>query len=162
MIRRNKTGHYKSGNPQCLQLAHIHNKMVARCFNPKRKDYDRYGGRGIVVCQSWKNFDNFREDMGYRPSAEYTLDRIENNLHYSCGKCDECIRNGWELNCKWSTQKEQARNRRNNLWIEYDGKKMIIQDWADLLDVSRDSIKRYLLRGKSFDFIYKKYSSITS
>lgn len=74
--------------------------MMKRCNNPNDKAYNHYGGRGISVCERWRKFENFYADMGGRPDG-YSLDRINNNGNYE------------PSNCQWSTQKEQANNRRN-------------------------------------------------
>jgi len=77
--------------------------MIQRCTNPQHRDYKDYGGRGITVCERWlREFDMFMEDMGTAPSKELSLDRINNDLGYS------------PENCKWSTAKEQANNKRNS------------------------------------------------
>lgn len=80
--------------------------MLARCYNTNDKGYVNYGGRGISVCEHWReSFDNFANDMGPRPSREYSIDRIDNDGNYE------------PSNCKWSTDKEQASNRRPaNAW----------------------------------------------
>jgi hypothetical protein len=74
--------------------------MKQRCLNPNNNAYKHYGGRGIKVCERWYNFENFLADMDERPKGK-TLDRIDNNGNYG------------PSNCKWSTPKEQLRNKRN-------------------------------------------------
>ena len=78
--------------------------MKYRCYNPKSKSYQDYGGRGIKVCEKWKNsFENFLKDVGLKPSKEYSLDRIDVNGDYT------------PENVKWSTNKEQVLNRRPSI-----------------------------------------------
>ena len=76
----------------------IWRQIIQRCTNPKRKDYKNYGGRGIKVL--YKDFDEFIKDVGERPTPKHSIDRIFNDGNYEPG------------NCKWSTAKEQADNRR--------------------------------------------------
>lgn len=105
--------------------------MISRCTNIK---YKNYAGRGITVCQRWKDkengYINFLEDMGRRPSDKHTLDRINNDANYSCGKCEECLENGWPMNCRWATMKEQCNNKRNNRTVSYNGKTLTATEWA--------------------------------
>lgn len=71
-----------------------------RCLNPKARDFQYYGGRGIKMCDEWvKSFDSFLNDMGLRPSPLHTLDRENNEGGYTPD------------NCQWATRKQQARNR---------------------------------------------------
>lgn len=104
--------------------------MLRRCYKKYRKDYDNYGGRGIQVCDRWRySFINFINDMGYRPSEKHSIDRIDNDKHY----CPE--------NCRWVTQKEQTRNKRNNKLIEIDGVTKCLDDWLDHFNLNRSTYK---------------------
>jgi hypothetical protein len=83
-----------------------------RCFDPKYEYYEYYAGRGITVCERWKNsFSAFLEDVRERPPG-LSIDRIDNDKGYSCGRCAHCASHGWLANCRWATPKEQANNRR--------------------------------------------------
>jgi hypothetical protein len=73
--------------------------MIQRCTNSANTYFHNYGGRGITVCERWRNFENFLSDMGERP-PHHTIDRIDNERSYQPD------------NCKWSTRKEQAKNKR--------------------------------------------------
>lgn len=72
--------------------------MIQRCTNPNAFGFERYGGRGIMVCDRWRDFGNFIADMGTRPSAEYSIERVDGNKSYEPG------------NCRWATKTEQQRN----------------------------------------------------
>lgn len=79
---------------------HSWREMKSRCYNPKRKFYKHYGGRGITVCDRWlESFDNFLADMGERPNGK-SIDRIDTNGNYEPN------------NCRWATQTQQIHNRR--------------------------------------------------
>lgn len=105
--------------------------MKRRCFNPNNKRYDRYGGRGITVCDDWVNsFQNFCDwaiKNGYDDSL--TLDRINVNSDYSPD------------NCRWATKNEQQSNTSRNHYIEIDGVVKTLSEWARVYNVSPDLIK---------------------
>ena len=98
---------------------HIWHKMIRRCHNPISKDFPRYGGRGITVCERWRDFRLFLEDMGLRPASKMQIDRIDNNKGYMPD------------NCRWVTPKEQANNRRNSLYLTFLGETRTISGWAE-------------------------------
>lgn len=91
--------------------------MIKRCQNENDSNYHRYGGRGISVCKEWLSFDNFLSDMGSRPTNT-SIDRIDVNGNYE------------PSNCRWSTQKEQGNNRRNNRLINFNGQEKTLSEWA--------------------------------
>lgn len=116
-------GHKKNGEVTQIYTAWCHIKQ--RCTNLKDKDYQDYGGRGIVICSRWKNsFENFLEDMqkGWKPKL--TIERIEKNGDYYPG------------NCKWATRKEQARNTRHNHLISHLGQIQCISVWSEKTGIS--------------------------
>ena len=93
--------------------------MKSRCYNTNLSQYRHYGGRGIAVCGRWKDsFENFYNDMGERPSPEYSLDRVDNEDNYS------------PINCRWATRDEQANNRSNNALITHAGITLNVMQWA--------------------------------
>jgi len=92
-------GHASNGYETKVYVAWMN--MRKRCYKTNHAGYERYGGRGITVCERWMTFENFYEDMGEPPETTgYSLDRINNNGNYEPG------------NCKWSTASEQQSNRR--------------------------------------------------
>lgn len=124
--------HGLSGSPE----HRIWKNMHTRCYNKENPAYFRYGGRGIVMCERWKNsFQNFLDDMGKRPTPTHSIDRIDNDGIYS------------PKNCRWATRKEQASNYSRNRHITYKGKTKILQVWVDELGLSYLKIyKRIVMR----------------
>lgn len=123
--------------------------MHTRCFNENATVSESYKRKGIVVCQGWRRPHGlvpFSRQMGHPPSNSHTVDRINNNGNYSCGKCPECIAKGWPMNCKWSTRKEQARNTSQNIFVTVNGTKMCVLDAAALLRIPK---KRLYDRAKA-------------
>ena len=102
--------------------------MKKRCHNPNAHAYERYGGRGIGVCQEWQTFEGFFADMSIGYSDMLTLDRKDNELGYS------------KENCRWATMKEQQNNRRNNFRVK--GK--TFTEWSEVLGIKRSTLaQRY-------------------
>ncbi len=107
--------------------------MIKRCTNPKAKRFDRYGGRGIKVCERWKAFESFLADMGERPEGR-TLDRIDNDGNYEPG------------NCRWATKKEQART--SCRVIGFAGQSKTVAEWAAEFGISSSALShRFALHG---------------
>lgn len=114
--------------------------MRGRCNNPNNTSYERYGARGIKVCDRWMaDFLNFLEDMGRRPSPSHSIDRIDNNKDYTPD------------NCKWSTVKEQCRNRRSSRFIEFHGETRTLAEWAERSGVALGTFHARLKSGWSMD-----------
>lgn len=114
--------------------------MIQRCENPKRKQFDKYGGRGIRVCTEWRvSFERFLADVGPAPSSRHSLERIDNDGHYEPG------------NVRWATNWEQSRNTRYNMFLTLNGKTMTLIDWATRLRMRRETIATRLKRGWSHE-----------
>ena len=102
----------------------IWSQMKARCLNQRSANWPSYGGRGITICDEWRNsFEQFMSDMGPRPSKRHSVDRIDNGRGYSPD------------NCRWATLTQQARNTRSNRMIEYGGCSRPLAEWAELLPI---------------------------
>ena len=107
--------------------------MLTRCYNTRRKEYPRYGGRGIKMCERWRtSFQNFLADMGPRPGDGYTIERKNNNGDYEPG------------NCVWATWKRQQRNRSNNRLLAFKGEIHSVAEWSDKLGISYSTLVQRL------------------
>lgn len=107
------------------RLYSVYFNMRSRCRNPSHQDFKNYGGRGILLCDEWNNFEGFYRwamQSGYQIGL--TIDRKNNNGNY----CPD--------NCHWIPRPLQTRNQRTNVYYEWRGKKMILPEWADLLGIS--------------------------
>lgn len=129
-----KHGHYKNGEK--AKIYQVWLNMIDRCTNPSNNYYNDYGGRGIIVCEEWRKFSNFSEDMCEVP-AGLQIDRIDNDKGY------------YKSNCRWATTKQQSRNRRSNHRITHDGETHILVVWADKVGITADTIRMRLKRGWS-------------
>jgi len=108
--------------------------MIYRCTKENHIHYDRYGGRGISVCEQWRlSFECFYADMGDRPHGK-TLDRIDNNGGYN------------KENCRWATRSEQNANQFHpkrpgkGMQLTHDGKTMTVKAWSEFLGIKVCSI----------------------
>ena len=110
--------------------------MRQRCRNPKNKDYEGYGGRGIRVCSRWDVFANFLVDMGRKPSPQHSIDRRNGNGHYE------------PTNCRWATELEQARNRSNNRAV---GSSRTLKEAAEKVGIPYVTVQSRLGHGWTVD-----------
>lgn len=100
-----------------------------RCFSVGCKSYRDYGERGITMCQRWaESFEAFLEDMGPKPTPKHTIERIDNDGNYEPG------------NCRWATRTEQARNKRNNVRLVFNGNEKSLAEWAEVSGINRDCL----------------------
>jgi len=130
-----KHGHSLDGK-RSLTHSSWHN-LRRRTSNPNCPEYPQYGGQGITCCERWNTFKNFLEDMGERPGKEYSIDRIDNTLGYT------------PENCRWATRTEQNRNRSSCIYIEINGEKKTVKEWALDVGIKRQTIERRLKLGWS-------------
>lgn len=112
--------------------------MFVRCYGKKHRGFALYGGRGIVVCDSWHRYENFLADMGERPPGT-SIDRIDSNGNYEPG------------NCRWATSVQQARNTSRNRWIEWRGTTKTIAEWSSILNINYESLTWRLKSGWSVE-----------
>lgn len=146
------SGHTKScgcwkmrsdGDAKKLKLYGVWNTMKSRCNRPTSAAYKRYGGRGISICNEWKEsyqaFKRWALMAGYREGL--SIDRINNNGSY----CPE--------NCRWITMSKQSENKRSNIWLTHNGQTHIISQWAKILSVPSGRLFHRYHRGFSVDII---------
>ena len=115
--------------------------MLQRCYSDSDKCFHLYGGRGITVCERWRNsFQNFLEDMGERTEKSLTLDRYpDKNGNYE------------PENCRWATKKQQLRNTRSNRILEFNGKRQSVVEWSEELGIDQHLIWMRLHNGMSVE-----------
>lgn len=94
-------------------------QMIQRCVNPSNRRFKYYGARGIKVCERWRlSFKAFLDDLGLRPTPEHSLGRKDNDGDYEPG------------NCEWQTEPQQRRNTSYSHYLEHDGKRLTVAEWA--------------------------------
>lgn len=127
--------HGMTGTVEYRSWAHA----IGRCEDKNDKAYKNYGGRGIKVCERWRNsFENFFLDMGKRPSG-YSIERIDVNGNYE------------PLNCKWATTLEQSRNKRNTKKYDYKGEQLTLMEIVALTGLPKTTAFRWLNANQSLD-----------
>lgn len=132
-----------------------YNMIVQRCYNPNNKSYKDYGGRGIKMCDEWKNnslkFIEWAYKNGYNDKAinkKCTLDRIDNNGNY----CPE--------NCRFITQKQNSRNMERCHIIEYRGEKRHWLEWCEILGISKKGVEHCVARyGFTYQQAFDRYTT---
>lgn len=133
-------GLYYDENGKRTKLYHVWGMMRQRCNNPNNASYKDYGGRGIKVCKEWDRYKNFYEwayANGYKEGL--TIDRIDNDGDYK------------PSNCRWVTRQEQCLNTRYNRYLEYDGKRQTLTEWAKELGMESHVLSTRLRRGWSVE-----------
>lgn len=128
------------------RLYGVWNSMKRRCYDERHENFCRYGGRGIKVCDEWNdNFNAFAEwalENGYDETAPYgkcTLDRIDVNGNYE------------PSNCRFISLKEQNRNRRNNRYVEVNGRKVLLMDLCEEVGLDYSALRNRLDHGWSIE-----------
>lgn len=125
------------------RIKRIHRSMKLRCFNPKDKDFDLYGGRGISICRDWigeNGFQNFEEwaiNNGYKD--DLTIDRMDTNGNYE------------PKNCRWVDIKTQANNRRNNVKYLFNNEELTIPEISRIVNINKNTILSRLKKGYSLE-----------
>jgi hypothetical protein len=133
--RSEKHGHAKDNARSRVYVTW--ESMKQRCYDQNCRSYKSYGGRGIKVCDRWKDsFVTFFGDMGEKPLGA-TLERIDVNGDYS------------PCNCRWATAKEQSRNKQNTRWIEAFGQKKSLAEWCEERKLNYKAVQRRLIKGWS-------------
>jgi hypothetical protein len=119
--------------------------MKSRCNNPNHPQYEDYGGRGIKVCPEWVHtFRQFENDMGPKPTDDFTLERRDNNKGYSLE------------NCYWATRLEQNRNQSRTRKVLIEGVEYIASELADRYGLSTGTIVIRTNKGRTFSEITSK------
>lgn len=127
----NRLKHGQNKNKKPTKTYKSWDSMKQRCNNPNNKDYENYGGRGITVCEEWQEFCNFFKDMGECPEG-CSLDRTDNDHGYN------------KENCRWATDKQQARNRRDNRKLTFNGKTKCLTFFAEEYGIPRRTLQNRL------------------
>lgn len=140
---------YKTKHKKCKTTEYrIWSGIHTRCLNKLDNGYKEYGGRGISICDRWRVFENFLLDMGERPSPNHSIDRIDVNGNYE------------PSNCRWATFFEQCNNKRDTVFIEYEGEKRTIAEWSKIKGLSYRIIWTRLRYGKVKGDIFRPVTPI--
>lgn len=144
LTKINNATHGKSDSREFM----IWSRMKGRCINPRVTAFPFYGGRGITVCPRWLNsFEAFFDDMGL--SQGLTLDRIDTNGNYE------------PTNCRWATQREQTRNKRNNVRATVENVTLTAVEWVERTRISDWKIREAIRKNVLGDLIQRENASIS-
>ena len=102
--------------------------MFKRCYSPNERGYERYGAKGVIICEEWKDFAVFWKDMGGTYFKTASIDRLDNAKGYS------------KDNCRWATALEQSRNRRNVHHFPFQGKTLTLGELAKETGINRETL----------------------
>lgn len=134
----------KFRHPMKMKLKNLWRNMMKRCYHPDDHRFSDYGGRGITVCEEWRNdryaFYQWCLDNGI--DWHLQIDRKDNDGPYS------------PENCKFSTQLEQANNTRKNVFLDWDGRRMTVSQWAREIGVRQQALHHRIARGWSVERIF--------
>jgi len=132
-IRKGPHKHGLAGTPEYK----VWKGVRKRIFNKNAQNYKYYGGRGIQMCSYLAgSAKNFVDLMGNKPTPEHTLDRIDNDGHYSCGECEDCKKNGWPMNLRWATHKENCRNTSIVRTLTFRGETRCVNEWIEITGIT--------------------------
>jgi hypothetical protein len=135
-VRKNRLTHGES----YTQLYNQYRSMIARCEYLGAGNYEYYGALGIKVCRRWRGkngFENFKKDMGERPSGVHSIERCRVTGNYTPN------------NCYWATREQQAQNKRNTVRVVYDGEEMSLRKASRLVGIPYERALQRVWRGWS-------------
>lgn len=141
---------FKHGGTKTREYAAWH-QAKTRCFNPRYHQFEHYGGRGITMCEEWRNsFTTFLSDMGKAPKGDgqhgyLELDRYPNkNGNYEPG------------NCRWATRTEQIRNRRSTRYLDFNGRTQTVMEWVKERGLNYHTVVSRLYEGWPIEEILRQ------
>ena len=124
------------------RLYWLYNGMKQRCYSEKNPSYKYYHRKGVEICKEWLNdFESFKEwalKNGYdysKSRKEQSLDRIDNSKGYS------------PENCRFVTHSDNCKNTTRNIWIEYGGERMVLNDWSKKLGIPIETLRNRYRKG---------------
>mgnify|MGYP007112382901 CR=1 FL=1 len=130
------------------KIYHVWEVIKYRCLNENNSQWKNYGGRGITICDEWKNdfktFYDYVSELPHYGEEGYSIDRIDNDGNYEPG------------NCKWSTRLEQNTNKRNNIKVEYNGECRTLKEWSRDLGINYETLRNRYKANKPVEELFSK------